>query len=671
MRSGEKPLPPRSKRSALRHKSKDSAPEAMPTVPAAKGDAISKFLQTMDDPDEWRRIPGDPLEHGAAEDRLLTADELDLIRRVQMHQYGDASYNPYPEHVDFFTNSVLPTPVVELDEPKRRFVPSGWEAAKVAKLVHAIRRGDLVVKADGSVVARRGAEEMVLADAPKPAVYDIWNAQEDTHGALAFHSRHIAAPRMALPGHAESYNPPSEYLLDEGTPEYAAWEQSRHTAIDEGREWQPLPKKYSALRLLPAYARAVHERNARCLDLLFCPRAIMRKITSTADDLLPKLPDARDLRPFPTSRSVEFVGHATAIVSLAVDPTGQWLLTGAKDDTLRLWDVQTGRCVQTFAGSDLSPERGAVGLVAWNPNKALCMFAVAVGSYVVLVVPSATGSAATTLARLASVQAGDSATDSVHVWQSSADAAGSLAGPSEPAAGVVARIGLGQAVRDLHWHRRGDYFCTATEGGASCSVAVHQISRRTSQHPLARLPGPVRSVRFHPTRPQLVLLTDRSVRFYDLVQREQTHKLVLPGAASRSRALAVHPSGDHVLVAAGTDNDAEGRSPLLWFDLDAGAGRPIRTLRPHAGGAGIRALAFHPLGTATGAQTYPLFASAGDDGLVHVVYAQVYADLSADPMIVPVKAIRDFGEAVTHLQWHPTQPWLFCASPSGAVSLYV
>lgn len=53
----------------------------------------------------------------------------------------------------------------------------------------------------------------------KPEVWAIWNESgqvddddENKHKRLA--SR-IPAPKPKLPGHAESYNPPAEYLFDE------------------------------------------------------------------------------------------------------------------------------------------------------------------------------------------------------------------------------------------------------------------------------------------------------------------------------------------------------------------------------------------------------------------------------------------------------------------------
>lgn len=47
-----------------------------------------------------------------------------------------------------------------------------------------------------------------------PQYYDLW-AQEDPNAILGRHKMHVPAPKMRLPGHEESYNPPPEYLLTE------------------------------------------------------------------------------------------------------------------------------------------------------------------------------------------------------------------------------------------------------------------------------------------------------------------------------------------------------------------------------------------------------------------------------------------------------------------------
>ena len=57
----------------------------------------------------------------------------------------------------------------------------------------------------------------------------------------------IAAPKRDLPLHAESYNPPSEYLLDEKEKE--EFEKKE----EDERPYNFLPQKFEALRKVPLY----------------------------------------------------------------------------------------------------------------------------------------------------------------------------------------------------------------------------------------------------------------------------------------------------------------------------------------------------------------------------------------------------------------------------------
>ena len=52
-----------------------------------------------------------------------------------------------------------------------------------------------------------------------------------------------------------------------------------------------------------------------------------------------------------TGRCVRlFEGHSAGVTSVCLSADGRWALSGSEDHTLRLWAVGTGRCLQTFAG---------------------------------------------------------------------------------------------------------------------------------------------------------------------------------------------------------------------------------------------------------------------------------------------------------------------------------
>ncbi|KAG5264782.1 hypothetical protein AALO_G00257970 [Alosa alosa] len=116
------------------------------------------------------------------------------------------------------------------------------------------------------------------------------------------------------------------------------------------------------------------------------------------------------------------------------------------------------------------------------------------------------------------------------------------------------------------------------------------------------------------------------------------------------------PTGDNVICGSYD-------SRLTWFDLDLST-KPYKVLRHHK--KALRGVAYH--------RSYPLFASASDDGSVIVCHGMVYNDLLQNPLIVPVKVLK--GHAITHdlgvldVAFHPTQPWVFSSGADGTVRLF-
>lgn len=98
------------------------------------------------------------------------------------------------------------------------------------------------------------------------------------------------------------------------------------------------------------------------------------------DTLLPTLPSPRELKPFPDTFSILFQHPKGARVRcLCPDPTGNWLVTGAEDGKVRLWDTVIGRCTTTW---DLQigkakEDKGPIYGIEWNPNQNYSMFAAA------------------------------------------------------------------------------------------------------------------------------------------------------------------------------------------------------------------------------------------------------------------------------------------------------
>lgn len=91
---------------------------------------------------------------------------------------------------------------------------------------------------------------------------------------------YIPAPKLKLPGHEESYNPPPEYLPTEE--ERAA---SLAQAEEDGEAPPFLPQLFDALRRVPAYSNFIKERFERCLDLYLCPRTRVKRMNISGEQI--------------------------------------------------------------------------------------------------------------------------------------------------------------------------------------------------------------------------------------------------------------------------------------------------------------------------------------------------------------------------------------------------
>lgn len=275
-------------------------------------------------------------------------------------EYPDVSFghvSSYAPMIPYFSSQVMDQPLSGRPEPKSRYLPSKWEHQKVMKIVRAIRAGRITPR-------RPGAPKPV----EKPQFYALWSASDDT--PTAPHPMHMPAPKLIPPGHSESYNPPEEYLWTKEE------EQEFNEQEKEDKKGKVVPRKYSTLRHVPAYDNFVQERFERCLDLYLAPRMLRRKPRLDIKDpseLLPRLPSPQELRPFPTTKSVTYLHpNGVRVRSVSIDPTGMWVITGAEDGEVRLWECAVGRCAMKWkVGGPKDP----VLSVEWCPDREKSLFA--------------------------------------------------------------------------------------------------------------------------------------------------------------------------------------------------------------------------------------------------------------------------------------------------------
>lgn len=303
-----------------------------------------------------------------------------MITRLRKGQYAHASFDPSSQDYQLhsYTEDTRHEVLGQAIEPKRRFVPSKWEAKTVVKYVNAMRNGWMKLPSE---VEDEKKEKL------KPQLFLLWGEDGTAIQDPKAYTPHrmpakITAPKPPLPTHAESYNPPREYLPTEE-------EKEEWLSMDpQDRPSNFLPQAFDALRKVPAYENLVKERFERCLDLYLCPRAKVKKLRNIdPKSLIPNLPKPADLRPFPTTLTLEYKGHTGIIRTISISPDGQWLASGSDDGTVRIWEVATGRCFRRWDFKNQHTETDesiVVECVAFNPNPLLPILAVCVGTHIFL-----------------------------------------------------------------------------------------------------------------------------------------------------------------------------------------------------------------------------------------------------------------------------------------------
>ena len=243
----------------------------------------------------------------------ITPRELEQIRRLKSGAFANPETEMYREMIR--SSEIEQYPLHNTVEPKRRFVPSKWEGMRIHRLAQGLADGRLKSREENRRLrkeARDPERRFLEAAALMWGPDDVEDPSGRRKGPLP-----VPAPKLKLPGHAESYRPPPEYCVDDdGKPLEAPEEEE-----DQGF----VPKQHASLRRVGAYEHAVKERFERCLDLYLCPRAFKRRLNIDPESLVPKLPDPRDLKPFPNALCRLFVGHACAVVALDASRDGQWL----------------------------------------------------------------------------------------------------------------------------------------------------------------------------------------------------------------------------------------------------------------------------------------------------------------------------------------------------------
>lgn len=407
----------------------------------------------MDDPTYWRTVKNNL----TGQNVILTDNDLDFIKRLRNAKIPDPDYNAYAPFIDFFSYEKMIHPVTNKPEHKASFIPSLSEKRIVSKLVSAIKKARLLPKKE------------VKKDSPFNFNFDLWEKEDERANKRL--QRYIPAPKTKPPGHEESYNPPPEYLFTEE--ERKEWEEQE----PEERKINFIPKRHSSLRQVPAYPQFIKERFDRCLDLYLCPRARKNRIQVNPEDLIPQLPKPSDLQPFPSMQSMVYIGHESKVISINVEPKGQFMASVDNSGVLKIWEILTGRCFKTIQFDS------SITCVSWYPNHSKSILAVVIEKQVYIINYAigdkhVVNQTDTYLNNLKSVEENVETNQKPVVEWTNVDSESDSENWNK---GVRVVIKHNFEIKQLTWHCGGEYFATVMPSGANKAVVIHHLTKQKSQ----------------------------------------------------------------------------------------------------------------------------------------------------------------------------------------------
>jgi WD40 repeat protein len=261
---------------------------------------------------------------------------------------------------------------------------------------------------------------------------------------------------------------------------------------------------------------------------------------------------SRGIRPLRT-----LVGHSQRVWSVAFSPDGQWLASGSEDNTMRLWEVETGQQVRTFAG-----HASSVYSVAFSPDGRLL--------------------------------ASGSADHTVRLWE----------------------VDTGRQVRTLEGHTESVYSVAFSpdrrllaSGSWDNTVRLWEVETGRQVRTLEGHTGSVHSVAFSPDGRLLVSgSADNTMRLWEVETGRETR--ILEGHTGWVHGLALSPDGRWLASGSGDD------TVRLW---EVETGSELRKLEGHT--TSVNMVAWSSDGSLLISRPNNSPTNKGLDGAVHFWHA--------------------------------------------------
>ena len=620
----------------------------------------------------------------------LSPKDIDIIRRIMQSEFpGDLGFAPESQdfHVEYKREDDV-FPMFAPQKSKKQFLPNR------DTINHINRIATLIQKNQYQPLLLKQRREWLKN--PYNQLHDIWATDEVTRA-----NPPVPPPKEELPDHSASYNPSPEYVEDDR-------------------------RVHSSLRNVPVFKNALRERFDRCLDLYLCPRAMRLKLNVNPDSMLPALPSASSLKPFPSRvalridppRGLFRRREPVAVTSMDVSPCGTFIATGYKNGAFAVQMLLSPSLPGLpifYSRMNMLP--GPITAVRFHPSAPI--LAIAKETVLILMIlPEMVGRRpvdvdpdwcdSTRVERVWNefddqpvVQRGlqflglsplvervellkkslcrwtvdeldsgvphpnmdpENEVGAVDSCLSDGDDRQVLL-PFPQRRGLTMFIRHQQVIEGMDWQKAGKYIaCSSASASEPMELlAIHNVTKWQTMHPLRVMLDRLTGVVFHPTQPYLLVGHTRGIRLYDLQpdgRRAGAAVIKKFKAGSRSTHLSVSGDGQVLSVLAG------GR--INWYDIE-GSNIPFKITR----------LTDEDLTTSSFHKKLPLMCAVGLSGSVTVLHAKSQA--LEYPVVVPVKKLNyikkksfpeDNKSKATVTAWHPRSCWLFSGHEDGAVRLW-
>lgn len=278
--------------------------------------------------------------------------------------------------------------------------------------------------------------------------------------------------------------------------------------------------------------------------------------------------------------SMQLLGHQARVWSVAFSPDGQTLASCSEDQTIKLWDWQTGECLKTFTG-----HQGWVKAIAFSTNGQY----LASGSfdYTVKVWEVATGTCLRTLY-------GHTNTVTTVAFQPDAPI---LASSSYDQTLKLWNVETGHCVRTLQGHSNRVWSVAFSptgkwlaSGGDDHAAKLWDVKTGQCMKTIKGHTNAVMAIALNASGDHLASgHEDQRIRLWDTATEQCVR--TLHGHRDRVWSVAFHPQPDHAVDAITLASGSADRTIKLW---NWQTGQCLQTLHGHS--SWIWSVAFHPKG---------------------------------------------------------------------------